>query len=670
MTSSRTRALAVVLACIMVLSVVAAAPASAGGDENKSGDGTDTETNGDDQESDGQKSDDGTDGTSYHLKQGGKCIDLEALQDDKTVTEFYNWSADSSHRWSSQGTTHIQEAETSLLFLYEAPDGTVSLVIVHEKVGNDGGNGGAASFTFEGMPAGSWAVQDDSYDGPSVNYDTWDTEGSKQSVDWAWEGRRTDGGAYESLGDDFGITIDPAFNENARLHGKEYEGEGRVDEWELLSGDQSDPKRHSLDLNEEVQIGTGSCQTGDGTSSYPRFEVTDESINRTEVTVGEPVNVTVNVTNEGTASGEYAGLFQADLERVDTKYANLGAGETETLSFVTTFDEPDTYGLRVRTDHVGRVAVHPRPDPAADARLTGSGTIEANVTHVRAGSTVATDLPEANGSTVAVDRLNVTAANDTDRMAVEVDYLDSPGNDTNASFRTGVEPVEYLELTHDDPSAFGNATLDFSVERDTLAGDADPEDVTLLRYNGTGEQWERIETRQHNATDEVYRYRTTLSEFSTFAVAQQVPAVEVDANVQSTTVTAGEDVTVTATVHNEGRAAATTEVPLVVDDSRVDARTVELGPGEQTEVTYEFSAGEPGQYSVAVGDAAAQSLTVEAQSTSTDTPGTNESGSAGNETTDASETGGSGAEGPGFGAGLALVALLVGSLALAARRAG
>jgi len=188
---------------------------------------------------------------TYYLKQGWDKIELTPLKGEQDPAESYDWDTDD---FSSKGTTELQRPDTSVLFLYEDPDGAVHLVLVHGKYDPDGGDwdGGSVTFDFLGLSHdGSWVVQDDLYDG-SDNYDNWTTGGLRQTVDWTWDGARTDGGVYGPLGWDPFFRIDPAFNENAELYEEYYEGD--IDEWEVLSGDIDDPERHSLDTDGPVNI--------------------------------------------------------------------------------------------------------------------------------------------------------------------------------------------------------------------------------------------------------------------------------------------------------------------------------------------------------------------------------------------------------------------------------
>ena len=198
------------------------------------------------------------DSGTYAVQQGDTCIPITPLQGPESASAFYDWGL-VDKQYSSNGTTALQKEDTTIMFLYEDPDGTVSLVVVHEKLEDDSNaDGGSVSFEVRGLPSGgSWVVKDDFYDGPS-NYDVWNVQGNVDRIDWTWAGGRTDGGVFSPIGDDPDITIEPMFNEEAELFGEHYDG--RVRNFEVLSGNLGNPDRHSLELGETVTIQGGTCE--------------------------------------------------------------------------------------------------------------------------------------------------------------------------------------------------------------------------------------------------------------------------------------------------------------------------------------------------------------------------------------------------------------------------
>jgi hypothetical protein len=204
----------------------------------------------------------------YTLEQNGKCIPIAPLSmSGLPVKQFYDYRTPktnpSSHKYASFGSEELQRKNTSILFLYEGPNG-LSLVAVHDKI--DAGDGGAVTFRVTNLPAkGKLVVKDDSYNS-STNLDTWDysknrnwkgKESASANISWAWDSGSSDGFVYRGLGNQFEFTIYPQFNENAILSD---ENNGKLKQWEFLSGNMNDPSRTKLDMTKPVTISSKPCQ--------------------------------------------------------------------------------------------------------------------------------------------------------------------------------------------------------------------------------------------------------------------------------------------------------------------------------------------------------------------------------------------------------------------------
>lgn len=215
------------------------------------------------------------DGPEYVLVQADTCVPMTPLSGDEPVDALYDYRLPEQYvseengasdpgtgpYFSSAGTDSLQATNSSVLFLYDGPDG-LSLVVVHGDVA-DGGSG-SATFTLSSVPEGaSWVVKDDFYRDPEtgeiadMNYDRWATGGDTHEIDWTW-GERTDGGALRGLGDDFELRIEPAFNEDAALYGEYYRGD--VEDWQAVVGSRTGLKRVGLRLDEPVTLRSGSCR--------------------------------------------------------------------------------------------------------------------------------------------------------------------------------------------------------------------------------------------------------------------------------------------------------------------------------------------------------------------------------------------------------------------------
>lgn len=260
------------------------------------------------------------------LEQGDECLELLPLSGDLPVEEFYDYrfrtdnydglSDTFGYSFSSHGTTDYQADATSVLFLYDGPAG-LSLVVVHGRYEGDD-DGGVVSFSFDGMPADAeWVVRDDYYllDGEPAptNHDQWDVDGTTQQVDWAYEGGRTDGGAALGLGDDFEVTITPAFNDDAVLADNHPE-KGPIESWEAVTADGDPTERLSLDMAEPVTIRTGGCEppVGDEPTETPTEEPTDTPVDEptdepTETPDDEPTDTPADEPTDTPEEGDGTG---------------------------------------------------------------------------------------------------------------------------------------------------------------------------------------------------------------------------------------------------------------------------------------------------------------------------------------------------------------------------
>ncbi|KYH24081.1 hypothetical protein HAPAU_41600 [Halalkalicoccus paucihalophilus] len=210
---------------------------------------------------------------SYIFEQGDVCQPIEPLESGETIEEFYDYRDHQTHpegverSYSSYGTTHLQEDDTSILFLHEGPNG-LSLVMVHGRLGGDGDEN-YVTFDLIGLPnQADWVVRNDSYTSEE-NVDEFHRGDGWASASWLQRGDRTGGGAIQGGFDgEFAVTIQPAFNDEATVtpenHGHpdpDFYDEGEMEAWHVLSGSADDPDRMTLSsLEEPVTIRTGTCE--------------------------------------------------------------------------------------------------------------------------------------------------------------------------------------------------------------------------------------------------------------------------------------------------------------------------------------------------------------------------------------------------------------------------
>jgi len=280
---------------------------------------------------------------TYRIVQGDQEFEVRPIQGDVPVEEFYDYRYPYQSRdnpswgrsFSSEGTTEFQQDDTSILMLYEGPNG-VSLVAVHDKYHEDRENGTAGSsvsWELTGLPDdGEWAVIDDDYGWRNETVEKDDIhqldadhragaagndgdppEGVDARLSWVWTNGRNDGMAYRGLGgEDVSITIDPAFNEDSYHRygddrrpdedpddpeeGEEYNG--TIDDWQVISATDGgeDYKRIWFNsLEQDVRIET-----------VPESEQVTASLSGPDqATVGENVTYSVNASTDDIDSYEW-----------------------------------------------------------------------------------------------------------------------------------------------------------------------------------------------------------------------------------------------------------------------------------------------------------------------------------------------------------------------------
>ena len=325
---------------------------------------------------------------TYRIVQGDQSFQVEPIEGDLPVEEFYDYRYPYQDRsnpswgrsFSSQGTLPFQQDSTSILMLYDGPNG-VSLIAIHDKYHENPENGTAGSsvsFQLSGLPEdGEWAVIDDDYDWRNETVEKDDIhqlgadhragaagndgeppEGVDARLSWVWTTGRSDGMAYRGLGqEDVSVTIDPAFNENSYHRygddrrpdedpddpeeGEEYNG--TIDDWQVITAteDGEDFRRVWFDsLEQEVQIETVSESE----------QVTASLSGPDEATVGQNVTYTANGSTDEVDSYEWT---------VDGTSVESTNGSTLTH----TFDEAGTAEVNVTVS-------------AAEQRATASKTVE------------------------------------------------------------------------------------------------------------------------------------------------------------------------------------------------------------------------------------------------------------------------------------------------------
>lgn len=429
-------------------------------------------------------------------------------------------------------------------------------------------------------------------------------------------------------------------------------------------------------VGEEVAFDAGDAESPNGEILEYRWDFTGDG--RIDETTSNPVTaytydaadtyeVTLEITDEADAEATASGTLTVAAESESGSESDPGS-DTDQDAEPESDPEPDEEPEQTRTVEV---------DDSGD-NVTVRKTVE--VANVSANTTVTLDVavepdddPEnaTEEHPVTLDRLNVTM-NRTADISLSITESVEPPTDDSATFeRTdGTELLGYIRIDHDlNDEAVGEVELEFRVRKALLdeAGD-DPEHVALYRLEG--DEWAELPTKLVGATDTHYAFRAVspgLSEFATGAKRAQFEIA--DAQVSVTELYTGDDFEVVVRITNTGGVDGTYTAGLWVEGDQVAEEIVTVATDGTRQVTFEYGIDTPGSYEVRVNDHSTGQIhvlkvtpTPEATPTQTAAPA---------ETSDGTET-----EPPdepltsplpGFGMGVALVALAIAAL-LAVRR--
>lgn len=378
----------------------------------------------------------GRSGARYVLEQGGETYEIEPLSyEDLSVEDFYDYRG---IRASANTPTGVEAGpETSKLFLYEGPEG-LSLVVVHDdhNYPNATSSGGHAVFDFEGLE-GSWVVEDDPGD--------WDRSGSSppDTIDWRWNSRNTDGGAFRFDDESLDVTVTPDFRSG-------------IDQWEFLSDEPDDPERIDLDPTQPVTIRRG-------IDSDAKVRPSDEAIATRRI-----LRSVVDFEHGERGSSS---MVVDDTETLFHEFFALKAGSGEVVT---------SYDPEVTVTEEFEAINPPLPGLAATLEVPIAGT----TVEVRREVTVDLDRPRV---TVDYD-LELTESQSTlDLTLYTAADFDVAGPDGDAAHYHDDGDFLHVEDTSDESDTLAG-----------IAGDAVPDEHDLIEYPA----YEAVESGDLGGADE------------------------------------------------------------------------------------------------------------------------------------------------------------------------
>ncbi|OYR62884.1 DUF1102 domain-containing protein [Halorubrum ezzemoulense] len=274
---------------------------------------------------------------------------------------------------------------------------------------------------------------------------------------------------------------------------------------------------------------------------------------------------------------------------------------------------------------IDEISVHARP---ANSEAIGDADNDANSDGDDDPGTVTTvESPESTARNVEILSLAAGVETEVDLRQLHVgdpavrltDLMFVSTNSGNVEFEVrgttdpppetsamplGVDTLGYYTVefaTADQP--INEATTELVVDRDYLAEmEVNPEQLAVYRETEAG--WKQTKTTTVGTNDETVRLRVASTGLSAFAVAAERPAlVPVEAALSTDQVAAGETLTVTVNLDNNGRAPANdVKVQIVTADERElvsdEAATVNAEVGETTTESIVVRLNSTGEYNL------------------------------------------------------------------------
>lgn len=394
----------------------------------------------------------------------------------------------------------------------------------------------------------------------------------------------------------------------------------------------------AVTLSGNVGIGIAAAATN------AEFQLTDTTLEQTEIVEGETATITATVENVGTETGTFTAELEEGGDRINTTSVEIGPGETRTVDFIEPFETAGTYDLSVNGEPAGTLTVT-EPASAAfnvtavtlsDPEITVGDTVTVTATVANtgdAGGTYSADLA-VNGSVKESTSIDVNAGetetvNFTPSFDTAGDYAISVGDGPTKTL-TVVEPepanisVTTAELSTTTIDPGGVVTVTATVVND---GGSAGEFTADLQVDGTTQdsQTQTVDAGEQTTIE----FTPSFTETGTYDIAvsgqlvgsltvSEPAAFEVsNAQLGDDTIVAGDDAVASAVVTNVGEDEGTFTAEFRVTErdgttQTIDTQSVTLAGGNSQTVELRGAIDEPGEYETQVNQTAAGTLTVDA----------------------------------------------------------
>jgi len=611
-----------------------------------------------------------------HCKVGAKSDPNDPAADDKCNSQYVN--SDGFYKavipkafWKDQWGSDLDPNNMSLVYQSGGSSETLTNVNITKR------NNGDLYIEAKGIHYSSGDIEtvEDTTDptadagsdqsvtvGGTVDFDgTSSSDGETSVTTYKWD---VDGdGTYEKTGSKPSHTYSSPGTYTVTLKVEDGGSNTATDTMTVTVTDATAP---TADAGSDATVAVGDSVTLDASSSSDNVGVSTYEWDVDDDGTYEKTGASIGHTYLSTGS------------RTVTLRVTDGAGNTDTDTVTVTVESASGSGSSEESE----------TDPV---EVTHDASKNRTDIHVREpGENVSVDLDSDGSSATGVSATRLSFDADTDEsftMNVSTHDAVPDGTPEPSASDVGGDALGYFRIDHSvGDEKLSDLTIRVTVSWDKLTNGTDEHDLVLYRYHDG--EWQAVETSVVGYTGQGAILEARPPGLSVFAVgAERTADVGVAATqLETTAVTTGEPVTVTATVENAGTASGTGTVEVAVDGTVRDTETVTLAPGESTTVEFTVSLDAAGTYDLAVDGTGVGSVTVEAASTPTPTetatpaptatptaaptptPAPTATPTAAPTSTQTPEPVETGAGGPGFGPAVALLALVLAALAVGRRR--
>lgn len=364
-------------------------------------------------------------------------------------------------------------------------------------------------------------------------------------------------------------------------------------------------------------IGTPPASTG------AQFELGDASFSTSNAVVGQPVTISVPVTNEGDSAGTFRGMLRSDFTGHDSVERTLAAGETATIRTTVVYGDVGSYNVRLADEYVGSLTVSPR-DPMSvtvDAD-PANNTVDATVENPRR-TAIDVSMPPVNATNdtgVALTSVQVTPDTIDDfQFSVTQTHVGTTSvtDDANATNTTddanatnssvmvlpdGTVPVSSLSFDsslEDDEIESVQLTFTVNTTRYPSLADATAgETVPVYRYDATTDTFTRMSAEVVETSDGSLTATASLDGFSTYMIGVDRAAFDVSTSVTGNPVDAGDSLSLVFDVTNTGDGPGAYAPTVALAGEPVESERLVLAGGETGTLVVDLQTSAPGVWPI------------------------------------------------------------------------